>query len=583
MEEGKMQPHNPYALTFVSLPVYLFATLSLYHSPALAQGILSFTEEARMRNVNYPIKVWQGNFSQFQGFGMAVIDLDNDGDQDLVIMGRQDGVVGFFENLGKGAFADRSSRIDGTPLLVLSTPSGIAAADYNGDGLIDLYITQQTLDRNVLFRNDGNFHFTDVAAAADVDNTGFGQAAAWGDFDNDGWLDLYICNYTAPPDQADPRRRNQLFRNLGDGTFENVGAALGVDDFGLSFAAAWSDIDRNGTLDLYLSNDRGTILPPNKLWRNDGGTFTSLCPQSGTCLNLFAMCVAAGDFDGNGFSDFYVTNIPGAGGYMNGINPLLLGNGDGTFIEAASHWNVDHELYSWAGIFFDFDNDGWLDVYVNNLNASNTLYRNTGVPPAVNVTTQCMVGGSTGFSFNTAVGDIDNDGDLDLLLNNYGAKEPANVELFINHQGSASNWARFTVVGTTPGNRHAIGANIDLRTGAQWQWRELFAGGNNFKAQSELVFHFGLGDAAIIDEIVVKWPGGSPTRTLTNYPVNKKWTIYPRSTLGDADGNGIINVSDLLALINAWGTVRPGTEICDTDGNGVINVTDLLFLINNWS
>ena len=551
------------------------------HSTA-SGGVAPFTEEAVQRGLVYQVQSWLGT-QQFQGFGIAIVDLDNDKDQDVVLMGRSDGRVGFFENTGAGVFIDRSTlNQTGSPaVLTLSNPSGIAAADYNGDGLIDIYFTQEMYLPNVLLRNDGNFTFTDVSAGALVDNDGYGESAAWGDYDNDGWLDLYLGNYTFPTDQADPTRRNQLYRNRANGTFESVGAALGVDDFGLEYSAVWSDIDRNGTLDLYVVNDRGHLYRPNQLWRNDGGTFTSLCPQSGACLGLWAMGIGAGDFDGNGFSDFYCTNLPATPGY-GGINPLMLNNGDTTFVEVAALWDVDQFIFSWAAIFFDYNNDRWLDLYVINQSEANRLYQHAGAPPAINVAPVCGVNGSQGYDFNCAVGDIDGDGDLDILVNSYGQQLPANVQLFINHEGETKNWARFNIVGTTPGNQHAIGANIDLRVGTQWQWREVYAGGNNFKAQNETVFHFGLDDAKLIDEMIVRWPGGSPMRTLTNYSANHLWTIYPPDALGDFDADGTFNVVDLLAIINAWGPVQPGSEICDTNSDGTINVIDLLFIINNW-
>jgi len=552
---------------------------------AKGQNLLQpFTEEAVARGLTYAVQPWQGA-QQYQGFGLVIIDLDNDGDQDVVVMGRANGQVGFFENDGRGMFTDRSMTNNGegapVPRLVLAKGSGLAAADYNGDGLNDLYFTQEAYQPNVLMRNDGNFNFSNVSVAAGVDNPGMGEAAAWGDFDNDGWLDLYVANYTVPIDQGNPSMRNLLFRNLGDGTFESVGAALGVDDHGTTFSVVWTDIDHSGTVDLYITNDRGHLFTPNKLWRNDGGVFSSLCPQSGACIGLWAMCLGAGDFDGNGYTDFYTTNMPAASGY-GGINSLLLNNGDSTFVEASQLWQVHQMIFSWAGVFFDYNNDRWLDLYVNNMSEANRLYQNNGAPPVTDVTVACAVGGSSGLSFNSAVGDLDGDGDLDLLLNNYGVSTPVNVQLFINHEGQENAWARFNLVGSTPGNRHAIGANINLRTGKQWQWREVYAGGNNYKAQNETVFHFGLGEAAIIDEMIVTWPGGSPMRIMHNYPINRLWTIYPPSALGDADNNGTIGVADLLAIVNFWGTVQPGAEMCDTDGNGVINVADLLFVIENW-
>jgi enediyne biosynthesis protein E4 len=557
--------------------------------PKGSGNLIPFTEEAVSRGLIYEVQPWNGPTQQGQGFGVAIVDLNGNGHQDIIVMGRGDGRIGIFENTGGGTFVDRSVQEmeegDVAPILVLPKASGIAVADYNGDGLLDVYITQQLYEPNALLHNNGGFSFTNLAAKAGVDNTGYGEAAAWGDYDSDGWLDLYVVNYTYPVFQTHPDRVNQLYRNLGDGTFMSVGAALGVADIGVGYSATWSDINRNGKLDLHLANDRGHLPPlfhPNQLWRNDGGTFTNLCPDSGACLGLWSMCMAAGDATGNGYPDFYITNLSNVGGY-NGWNPLLINQGDETFIEDCTGAGVCQFITSWCGIFFDFDNNGWLDLYVCNQGSPNRLYANAGSFPLADVSQPAGVIGSAGFSFNAAVGDVTGNGALDLLLNNYGEYlgEPANVQLFINHEAAQRNWARFNVVGLH-GNRHAIGANIDLRTGDQQRWREIYSGGNTFKAQNELVFHFGLAEATIIDEIVVQWPGGSPIRVLTNYPANVVWNIYPPELLGDCNGDGVIDLLDLRTLLYKWGPVSPGAEILDMNGDGAIDVLDLLALLDRW-
>jgi enediyne biosynthesis protein E4 len=553
--------------------------------------ISTFTEEAVSRGLVYEIQSTSELTSSVHGFGIAIADLNGNGHNDLVLLGHSEGIVGFFENDGNGFFTDRSyTEVDGKPVpkFVYPMASGIAVADFTGNGLVDIYITQVndgiTPGRNVLLRNEGDFEFTDVSAAADVDNNSRGHAAVWVDFDNSGWLDLYVVNYTYPSVQDDSEHRNKLYRNLGNGTFEDISAGSGVDDHGMGLAAVFSDINRNGWLDLYVVNDRGHSPPmyrANQSWRNDGGQFQNTCETSGLCLGLFSMGVATGDITGNGFVDFYVTNLPHPSAY-NGWNPLLINQGDWTFTEECQDAGVCQLILSWASIFFDYNNNGWLDLYVCNQTQANRLYANTGQFPFVNITSETGVAGSEGHSYNAAVGDLTGNGALDLVLNNYGTGgEPANVQLFVNHEGTKRNWVRFNVVGYAP-NHHAIGSNVEITADGHTQWREIYAGGNNFKSQNELVYHFGLDQVSVVDQIVVNWPGGNVTRTLTNYPANHTWTIYPPEMLGDANGDGLINVTDLLALFSAWGPVQPGTEIMDINGDGIINVTDLLALFNKW-
>ncbi|TVQ52049.1 MAG: hypothetical protein EA377_11160, partial [Phycisphaerales bacterium] len=235
---------------------------------------------------------------------------------------------------------------------------------------------------------------------------------------------------------------------------------------------------------------------------------------------------------------------------------------------------------SWGSIFFDFTNNGWLDLYVNNQFLPNTLYKNTGEFPLNDVAAETNTQGLFGtgkVSYSSAVADVTGNGAIDLLVNDLGGK----AQLFINHEGTKRNWIRFHVIGTHP-NHHAIGANVDTRIGDRWQYREIYAGGNTYTSQNELIVHVGAGDATHADEIVVNWPGGSATRTLTNYPANRLWTIYHPDQLGDGNGDGVINVLDLLGLLGGWGTVQPGSEIYDMNGDGVINVMDLLMLLQNW-
>ncbi|MFI4896248.1 MAG: FG-GAP repeat domain-containing protein, partial [Phycisphaerales bacterium JB059] len=260
---------------------------------ACGQG---FSEEAVSRGI-----VWEVTNATLQnGAGLGLIDLDNDGDPDLVAMG-QGGAVGVWENDGTGHFTSRAAG-SGMPTLV--RPSGLSAADYDNDGDLDIHLTD-FLGVDHLMRNDGNFTFTDVAAAAGVDSGGFGYGGAWGDYDGDGWVDLYVPNRTQT--HSSPIL-NHLYRNNGDGTFTDMAVALGVTDGEApSLVAAFLDYDRDGDADLYLGNDKGSNSSwTNHLYRNEGdGTFTDVTAMSGTEANVDCMGIAWGDFDRNGWMDIY--------------------------------------------------------------------------------------------------------------------------------------------------------------------------------------------------------------------------------------------------------------------------------------
>ncbi len=534
-------------------------------------AINPFTEEGAIRGLSYVMQGWPQAYGYY-GFGCGFVDLDGDGDPDVILMGAADGRVGIMENDGTGNFVDRSKG-SGIPLLMQG--SAFAAGDFDGDGWPDLYFTQFG-EPNVLMKNLGNFQFSEVSVTAGVGDSGAGKGACFGDYDNDGWLDLYVCNYQdIIPGPSDIT--NRLFHNLGDGTFADVSAAQGVDDEGEGFQPVWSDYDRDGDVDLYLSNDNRYLpVRANRLWRNDGGVLVDVSAASGAGVALFSMGMACGDFDGNGRPDFYCTNIPGGGG-MN--NPLLLNQADGTFVESSVSAGVDNPFTSWGAVFADFTNNGHQDLYVNNMMLPNTLYLNSGVFPCVEAAGQANLMASGGNSFSSAAADVDGDGDLDLLVNNLSG----NVQLFINHEGDTRSWLRVQVVGRQS-NLQAVGANVSARFGADWQFREVLAGGNGYLGQNELTVHFGAGAGLMAAEVVVQWPGGSPVRTLTNLPTNQVWTAYPPERLGDGDGDGLVNLNDFLAFSDCFASgFQPGCEMMDFDGDSVVGLGDFAAFLAVYS
>jgi hypothetical protein len=527
---------------------------------------IPFTEEGWQRGIQYSIPGYQA--SGAFGWGMALADLDGDDDLDLVLMGRSNGLPGVFENDGTGHFINRSFD---SGMLPLPEGSGMIAFDFDGDRDLDLLFTQ-TPGPSRLHRNEGDFLFTDVTEQAGLGMCMESQGAASADYDGDGWLDVYICNYSPNPAAS----RNLLYRNLGDGTFEEVAVAAGVDSTFLGFQAVFATIDDGGWPGLYLSNDNRNIAGSNQLWRNENGLFVDVSEPSGAGVELNSMGLAAGDLNGDRVTDFYVTNTDITFGPAPG-NHLLLSQELGRYVRSDAEWGVTVDETGWGTHFWDFDNDGRLDLYVNNSSVPNLLFRNVGTPPMEECAEAFGVQGSEGDSMVSVFGDVDGDGDLDMVQNDMGR----NVSLLVNHAGGAQHWCRLRIAGIHP-NWHAVGAAATLRVerpregAVAEQWQEIRVGGNGFKGQSELVLHFGLGDASVVDEIEVRWPAGGAIRVVRNMPADTVWTIHHPDRLGDGDEDGMVDESDLARLL-AWigESLIPGREMMDFDGDGRIDRSDL--------
>jgi len=461
-----------------------------------------FTEEAVTRGLSYPLGLG------LVGFGVAVADLDNDGDADVIAVGGASGSVGLFENDGTGHFTDRFS---GSGIPLISAMSGVVVADYDGDGDLDIYLSNWDIP-NVLLRNEGGFTFTDVSVAAGVADAGAAAGCAWGDFDNDQRVDLYVANRPGGGSQPIVQR---LYHNLGDGTFEDVAPALGVNYQIALYQAVFFDFDRDNDADLYLSGDKCDVNgQPNRLFRNDGGVFTDISIGSGADVCIGSMGVGIGDLNSDGWPDIYCTDIPPD-------NALLMNqSGDGTFVDETLASGVASNAIGWAAIFFDYDNDTFEDLYVSDNADVNRLYDNDGVLPIPEIAAAVQLD-NPGASFGAAVGDLDGDGDLDILVPDNGDR----IRLFINHEGETRNWIKFHVQGSGQ-SYAAIGASVQVRIGSALQRKQVLAGGNGFKGQNDLILHFGLGTASTVDEAIVTWPGGQ-TRTLTNLAANQTYQVHP--------------------------------------------------------
>ncbi len=530
-----------------------------------------FTEEAVQRGINYI-----SSQASAAGVGIAFADLNNDGYPDIIVTGSMSGLVGVYENDGTGNFINRSGFANGIPALLKA--SSVTAADFDGDNDLDLFFTQTALP-DVLCRNDGNFQFVDVAAHAGVADPGAGKGAAWGDYDNDGWLDLYVPNRTGTLLAFE---RDRLYHNNGDGTFTDVSAQHGLGQTDSSgHQAIFFDYDRDGDCDLYISNDgMGLNCAPGGGWRNElhenvNGQFVLVTDASGAGICANSMGVAVGDLDGNGYPDLYATNTqPG--------NFLLMNNGDKTFSDQTVAAGVGMYGVGWGANFFDYNNDGISDLFVQDMIGPSPLYVGTGSWPMVNMGGQLGVDESTNQSFCSAVADIDNDGDLDILTSSQQFGSSAPIRLYVNHEGEKRNWIKLRVLGMKA-NKNAIGAILDVRVGTKHYYREVYSG-TSWKSQDELVLHIGLGDDdEAIDEITTIWPGAI-TRTVAGVSAGKTWNVIPAKRLGDPNDDDVVDLDDFVYLTHFFrGTYEPGCEIMDFDGNSVLDIVDFQMFLEKYS
>ena len=485
------------------------------------------------------------------GAGVVVFDFNGDGLQDIYVASKPswsdsvdeiDGANALYRNDGDGTFTDVAAEAGVDELMDLS--NGGCAADYDNDGDQDLYVTNWGSSK--LYGNNGSGAFMDVtdrSGLADPDPSYRSMGCAWGDYDRDGHLDFVVVRHMEESDLEafDLRLFNQsvrplgLFHNNGDGTFTEVSHLLGDGTsprnipgefgnlWGAGFQPGWIDFDNDGDPDLYVVNDFGRDIQPNVLWLNDGPAadgswqFEDISRSSRTDVAMFGMGLAVGDYDLDGHFDLYVTNIED--------NVLLRNNGDGlTFTETAADAGVGRGAFqrrqrvSWGTVFFDYDNDGWEDLYVasghldsdrftNRQHQPNLLLRNTGQASFEDVSS---ISGADdrGVGRGVAYADFNNDGCLDLYLANLGLEgdHPQNARLFLNGCTWDANWLRVKTVGTAS-NRDGIGARITVVADGRTQIREITAGSSN-KSQNMLLAHFGLGRATKADSVHIRWPSG---------------------------------------------------------------------------
>ncbi|MEO5753284.1 MAG: CRTAC1 family protein, partial [Chthoniobacterales bacterium] len=472
------------------------------------------------------------------GTGAAWFDYDRDGDLDLYMTNRF-GANRLWRNQGGGSFTE----VAGAAGAADSTHdgSGVAVADFDNDGDLDLYLANTNAD--VLFRNQlvetGTAAFTDITATAfpGIVTTQRGTTASWGDYDKDGLVDLYVANHREV-DGTGAGQQDRLFHNNGNGTFTDVSALLlggdadgdGADDNlgGFGFIGGWTDYDKDGDLDIFLVNDCPFGPENTKLFRNDGGTaplawnFTEVGTSvgAGDCRN--GMGLAWGDYDRDGWPDYFYTNVR---------SPLLLHNDGGRFSDVTAAAGLEQDIVpggdwnrvTWGTVFLDYDLDGFVDLAVvgGALTAAsikypdpNLLYHNDG--NGISFTDVSVGSGfeDPGRGRTVVMGDYDQDGDPDLFLVNHGEK----AFLFRNDYANTTgwHWIILNLQGAGPplSNRDGIGAKIKVTTpdGSVQHWET--RSGDSLGGGSDLAAYFGLKANTLVSAVEVTWPSGI-TQTVT--------------------------------------------------------------------
>ena len=437
-----------------------------------------------------------------------------------------------YRNNGDGTFTDVTESAGISNSMV---GMGLAVGDYNNDGRPDIYITGYGASK--LYLNTGKGSFTDVTTRAGVENKQWGTSAAFFDYDNDGYLDLFVCNYLSfDPDgkvacdffEGRPfcylsrfkGSASVLYHNNRDGTFTDVSQKAGIaEHVGKGLGVIGFDYNNDGKLDIFQANDG----VPNFLFRNNGdGTFSEVALEANCALDpngsaRGGMGVDAEDLDGDGYQDIFVTN------FSQQTNAFWHNNGDGTFDETTNELGLGKISYVMSGFgtrFFDYNNDGLVDLFVLNGHPFEPINK---VFPETTYAEPPFLFENTGKGFREvaalhgaplkrtylgrglAVGDIDNDGDSDLLLMNAG--EPP--VLLRNDGANRNHWLGVKLVGTKS-NRDGIGAKVTISAGGRQYSKELIAGGSYCSASDQRLL-FGMGANEKIDALTVHWPSGQVT------------------------------------------------------------------------
>jgi photosystem II stability/assembly factor-like uncharacterized protein len=482
-----------------------------------------------------------------KSFGCSWSDYDNDGNLDLFVtnyFGKTNNFL--YRNKGDGTFA----KITASDVVSENAGyRGCSWGDYDNDSDLDLFVAH--LDgKNFLYKNGGNGILSKVPTGVIGNDGGGSMSGSWGDYDNDGNLDLFVANSGG--------QHNFLYKNLGNDTFMKDTTATIVRDGGNLQGCSWGDYDNDGDLDLFVANDGNNFLYRNNRYRNnrpDSSGFTKITNGAIVTDGGSSIGGSWGDYDNDGDLDLFVTNT--------GSNPsknfLYQNDGNGNFTKIITGEIVNDPGFYHGSSWGDFDNDGDLDLFVANSGGENDfLYQNNGNGTFTRIVQGDLVNNG-GYSIGCSWGDYDNDGDLDLFVANYGTTSAVDENNFLyKNNGNSNNWIKIRLIGTVS-NKSAIGAKVRVKATIKgpaqsgiWQMREI-SGQTGAFSQNSLNAEFGLGEATVIDSIKVEWPSRT-VQVLTNVAVDKFLTIAENAAPTVAT-NPATSISISSATLNA--TVIP--------------------------
>jgi uncharacterized repeat protein (TIGR03803 family) len=505
-------------------------------------------------------------------------DFNNDGFLDLFVC-NYGGINVLYQNNGDGTFANMNT---GDPVQDIDYHTGTAGADFDNDGYLDLLVAAgidaPSAQALKLYHNNGDDTFSQASGGVVTNQLGFFDAPTWADYDNDGFVDLFV---TDDGTSTDTGGKNLLFHNNGDGTFTKVTSGAVVNDIGVGWGALWADYDNDGFDDLLVINlvNKGH----NFLYHNNrDGTFTRVTTNAIATDSWFAGAQGAawGDYDNNGLPDLYVTDSYTSGGQR---NRLYHNDGNGAFTSTASPPSPSGSPLNGV-VWGDYDNDGYLDLFMASSYGNNALYHNNGDGTFTQILTGDPVNNSIpGVNFNSCAWvDYDNDGFLDLFVTCAADNNTAAHNVLYHNNGNTNGWLEVKLVGTVS-NRSAIGAKVRVHAtiGGKtfWQMREINTGGGWNSAP--LVAHFGLGDATNADIVRIEWPSGlvqefqnvAPKQILT-------YTEPPRLLATAAGGvpqfslkggRGFQYEIDSSSDLKTW---SPISTLTITNFNGIAQIVD---------
>jgi len=454
-------------------------------------------------------------------WGCSWGDFDNDGYVDLFVTNLDSDVPEnhfLYQNNGDGSF----TRVNQGQIVNEGGAFSSSWGDFDNDGDLDIVVLNSgsqffPAPNTSLYANSGDGTFEEITEGFGF-NTATSLSSSWADYDNDGHLDLFIAD-------ASSTKSNTLLHNNGDGSFAEITEGDLVNDVFRAGGCSWADFDNDGNTDLFVANRVGN----NFLYHNNGkGSFVKI--TEGPIVNDGAPSYSGSwaDFDNDGDLDLFVTNSGNFGNF------LYINNSDGTFTKIVKGDIVGDKGTCYSSSWGDFDNDGDLDLFVSNANPqSNFMYSNNGDGTFTKITQGAIVtdiGASAGCSWS----DFDNNGSLDLFVSNFNSE---NNFLYANN-GNANNWINIKCVGVVS-NKSAIGARVMVKAhieGASfWQMREI-SGQTGLFAQNSLNAEFGLGDATMIDSIMVKWPASGIVDVLIDIPANQFLTVTEGSGTTSVNG-----------------------------------------------